>query len=141
MSGFSASVLAQSALIADMNERVLDFLQQQQVEARTANHVALIVEEVLSNIGTHGQCTDRPVRVALEVEADRVEGEIVDSGAPFDPREAPEPDLDGGAGERPIGGLGLFLVRRFSSALEYVSRNGQNYLHFAVAREPPPGGK
>jgi anti-sigma regulatory factor (Ser/Thr protein kinase) len=70
-----------------------------------------------------------------------VTGEIVDSGIPFDPRDAPEPDLAQSAGERPVGGLGLFLVRRFSSALEYASRNGENYLHFVVARQPQTGGQ
>jgi anti-sigma regulatory factor (Ser/Thr protein kinase) len=141
MSGFSASVLAQPSLIADLNERVLGFLHQQQVEPRAASHVALIVEEVLTNIGTHGQCADKPVRIALTVDRERVTGEIVDRGIPFDPRDAPEPELAQGAGERPLGGLGLFLVRRFSSALEYASRNGENYLHFAVARGPGAGGQ
>jgi len=141
MSGFSASVLAQPSLIADLNERVLGFLHQQQVEPRAASHVALIVEEVLTNIGTHGQCADKPVRIALTVDPERVTGEIVDSGIPFDPRDAPEPDLAQSAGERPVGGLGLFLVRRFSSALEYASRNGENYLHFVVARQPQTGGQ
>lgn len=141
MNGFSASVLAQPALIADLNERVLEFLQQQQVDPRAANHVALIVEEVLTNIGTHGKCADKPVRIELTVDREGVTGEIVDSGIPFDPRDAPEPDLAQGAGERPVGGLGLFLVRRFSSALEYASRNGENYLHFVVAYQPRVGGQ
>jgi anti-sigma regulatory factor (Ser/Thr protein kinase) len=141
MTGFSASVLAQPALIADLNERVLAFLQEQQVDARAANHVGLIVEEVLTNIGTHGRCPDKPVRIVLTVEPDQVRGEVVDSGIPFDPRAAPEPNLAQSAGERPVGGLGLFLVRRFSSALEYASRNGENYLHFAVARQPWAGGE
>jgi len=141
MSAFSASILAQPALIADLNERVLAFLQEQNVDGRTANHVALIVEEVLTNIGTHGRCSDKPVRVALTADRERVTGEIVDSGIPFDPRDATEPDLAKDAGERPVGGLGLFLVRRFSSALEYARRNGENYLHFAVARQPDAGGR
>ena len=141
MSGFSASILAQPPLIADLNERVLAFLQEQNVDGRTASHVVLIVEEVLTNIGTHGQCADKPVRIALTADRERVTGEIVDSGIPFDPRAAPEPELAQSAGERPLGGLGLFLVRRVSSALEYASRNGENYLHFAVARQPDAGGR
>jgi anti-sigma regulatory factor (Ser/Thr protein kinase) len=64
-----------------------------------------------------------------------VTGEIIDSGSPFDPREAPEPDLDSNTTERRVGGLGLFLVRRFASALEYAQRNGENYTTFAVPRE------
>jgi serine/threonine-protein kinase RsbW len=141
MKGFTASVLAQPALVADLNERVLDFLHQQQVEQPAASHVALVVEEVLTNIGTHGQCADKPVRVALTVDRERVTGEIVDSGIPFDPCDAPEPDIAQSADERPIGGLGLFLVRRVSSALEYATRNGENYLHFVVARQPRAGGQ
>jgi serine/threonine-protein kinase RsbW len=59
---------------------------------------------------------------------------VVDRGAAFDPRGAPEPDLDMPADERPVGGPGLFLVRKFSASLEYASQNGENVTRFAVTR-------
>lgn len=134
MGEFRASVLAQPDAISNLTGTMLEFLKEQGVESRTAHHVALIVEELLTNVGTHGGCPDRPARVTLRVEPSQVSGEVVDSGDPFDPRTGPEPDLDIAAADRQAGGLGLFLVRNFASALEYVQRNGENYTTFTVPR-------
>jgi anti-sigma regulatory factor (Ser/Thr protein kinase) len=134
MSEFRISALAQPDAISALTDRLLGFLDEQQVEPRAAHHVALIVEELLTNVGTHGNCRDTPAKLCVSVEPTRVVGELIDSGSPFDPREAPEPELETDAADRPIGGLGLFLVREFASALEYARRNGENYTTFAVPR-------
>jgi anti-sigma regulatory factor (Ser/Thr protein kinase) len=134
MGDFRASVVAEPDAISELTGRLLSFLAAEKVEPRAAHHVALIVEELLTNVGTHGHGRGRPARMSIKVEPDRVSGEIVDSGTPFDPRTAPAPDLDSEAAERPVGGLGLFLVRRFASALEYARRNGENYTTFTVPR-------
>lgn len=134
MSAFTASVLAQPEAISDLTERLLRFLEDQGVDSRAAHHVALIAEELLTNIGTHGNCRDTPARVSVTVAPEEIRGEVVDGGSAFDPREAPEPDLTSDIADRPVGGLGLFLVRRFASALEYIRRNGENYTSFVVPR-------
>lgn len=134
MSTFTASVLAQPAAISDLTDQLLRFLEAQQVESRATHHVAMIVEELLTNVGTHGNCRDTPARVSISVAPEQVTGEVVDGGSPFDPREGPEPDLESAIHDRPVGGLGLFLVRRFTTALEYVRQNGENYTTFAVPR-------
>jgi serine/threonine-protein kinase RsbW len=134
MTAFTASVLARPEAISELTERLLGFLEAQQVDPRASHHVALVVEELLTNVGMHGNCRDLPARVSVAVAPAQVTGEVVDGGSPFDPREAPEPDLDSEAADRPVGGLGLFLVRRFTSALEYARRNGENYTTFAVPR-------
>jgi anti-sigma regulatory factor (Ser/Thr protein kinase) len=134
MSDFHAAVLPQPDAIAGLTGRVLAFLEEHKVEPRAAHHVALIVEELLTNVGTHGNCRETPARIRVGVEPDRVTGEIVDAGSPFDPRQTPDPELETDAADRPIGGLGLFLVRRFASTLEYAQRNGENYTTFAVPR-------
>lgn len=134
MSIFTASVLATSGPISELTEQILGFLQEQQVEARAAHHVALIVEELVTNVGTHGGCQDKPVRLSLTVEPSQVTGEIVDQARPFDPQQAPEPELEAGPENRRVGGLGLFLVRRFTSSLEYVHQNGENLTKFSVPR-------
>lgn len=139
MSTFTAAVLAQPGPISDLTDRMLRFLAEQRVEPRAAHHVALIVEELLTNIGTHGGSLEKPVRISLTVEAEQVMGEIVDAASPFDPHQAPDPDVESGAEDRTVGGLGLFLVRRFTSSLEYEHRNGENYTKFVVLRDEKAG--
>ena len=56
--------------------------------------------------------------------------EIVDGGTPFDPRQAPDPDLSGGIKEREIGGLGLYLIRQFAESIDYARRGEKNFTTF-----------
>jgi serine/threonine-protein kinase RsbW len=132
---FEASTLPTADGIAALTDRVIEFLEQQAVDVRAAHHTGLVLSEVLTNLATHGGCCDRPAKIAVTVGPDRVTGEIVDSGPPFDPRLAPEPSLDVSLDERPIGGLGLFLVRKLTSSLEYTRRNDENCMIFAIRRE------
>ena len=135
MSRFDASALPTAEGISDLTESVTAFLQEQHVDARATHHVALVLEEILTNLGTHGQCR-LPAAISLAVEAAEVRLQITEKGTPFDPRLAPEPALDIAA-DRPVGGLGLHLVRKLSSALEYVTKDGENCTTITIARRYP----
>jgi len=134
MNRLEASTLATPEAICALTERILTFLEEQQVDARATHHVAMVVEEVLTNLGTHGNCRETPARVTIAVEPKEVRGEVIDSGPPFDPRQAPDPDINAPIENREVGGIGLYLVRQLSSALEYTHRNGENCTTFAIAR-------
>jgi anti-sigma regulatory factor (Ser/Thr protein kinase) len=134
MNQLTSNVLPKPEAISKLTDSIMDFLQAQHVDARATHHVALIVEEILTNLGTHGHSGDRPARITVTVGPAGVEGEIVDSGSPFDPREAPAPDLDLAPEDRAAGGLGLFLVRQLSCKFEHEYKNGENRTLFAVAR-------
>jgi anti-sigma regulatory factor (Ser/Thr protein kinase) len=131
---FEASILATPEAIADLTERIMTFLDARGVEDRPTHHTALILDEILTNLGTHGECLNHPAKIAVIVEPEKVTGEIVDIGPPFDPRLAPDPSFDLAPSDRPIGGLGLYLVRKLSCSLEYTRRNGENCMVFAVSR-------
>ena len=53
---------------------------------------------------------------------------VEDDGLPFNPLEAPEPDLDSPIETRQIGGLGIHLVRNVTDGLEYRRNEGRNRL-------------
>ena len=135
MTRFQASTLPNADGIAALTDQVIEFLEQHAVDARAVHHTGLVLSEVLTNLATHGGCSDRAAKIAVTIGPDRVTGEIVDSGPPFDPRLAPEPSLDVSLDERPIGGLGLFLVRKLTCTLEYARRNDENCMIFAIRRE------
>jgi anti-sigma regulatory factor (Ser/Thr protein kinase) len=78
--------------------------------------------------------TDEPATVHISIEPDRIIADVIDAGPPFDPRSAPDPDLSGPVEERCIGGLGLFLMRKLVSELDYVRSAGCNRTSFAVTR-------
>ena len=61
---------------------------------------------------------------------------IADSGKPFDPLEdAPVPDVDAPIDERPIGGLGIYLVRNMMDDMQYRREGDRNYITLVANRE------
>jgi anti-sigma regulatory factor (Ser/Thr protein kinase) len=131
---FDTEVLATPDAVAALVDEVTAFLHDHKVGPRAAHHVALVIEEVVINLGMHGNCRDKPARIKLEVAAAEVRGEIIDTGPPFDPRQLPDPDIEAPLADRPIGGLGLYLIRKLSSTFEYAHRDGQNSTTFVIAR-------
>ena len=53
---------------------------------------------------------------------------IKDSGIPFDPTTKDDVDTTLSADERPIGGLGIFLVRQIMDSINYERVGKQNVL-------------
>ena len=53
---------------------------------------------------------------------------IRDKGKPFDPTAQDEADTTLSLEERPIGGLGIYLVRQLMDSINYERIDGQNVL-------------
>lgn len=80
------------------------------------------LDEVAVNIVEHGYAggPPGPIRVALTGGPGRVSMTIADRARPFDPAQAPPPDLTSDLDERPIGGLGWHIVRHLADELRYA---------------------
>lgn len=83
----------------------------------------LVVDEVCSNIVVHGYEGLEPetITVSFAVDGDDIVITITDHAPPFDPRNAPMPNLDAPASERQPGGLGWYLIRELVDRIEYES--------------------
>jgi len=81
----------------------------------------LALEELFVNSLNHGGCAgmENAVQVRLQLLDRAVHLEFSDRGQPFNPLEVPEPDLDARLEDRPVGGLGLHLVRQIMRNVEY----------------------
>ena len=72
--------------------------------------------------------------MTLGHEGGRVTAEVEDDGRPFDPfADAPTPDLEQSLDERPVGGLGVHLIRSFMEEVGY-RREGERNLVSLTAR-------
>ena len=90
--------------------------------------VNLVLDELWVNVVHYSGATG-DVEISLDTDADEVRLEIADDGRPFDPlTETVEPDIDAPLEDRPIGGLGIFLVREMMDDLRYKRENGKNRL-------------
>jgi len=52
--------------------------------------------------------------------------EVIDDGRAFNPLEVPAPDLSLAMRDRPIGGLGIHLLRELADEVKYERRDGTN---------------
>ncbi len=121
-------------------ERAQTWLEEvAEVDARAAMHVALTLDELLTNAATHGGAAGQRAEVHLRVEADRVAVEITDPAAPYDPRAAPAADLDARLEDKRIGGLGVHLVMKLSQELAYSRDKDRNRTKYWIARSLPGG--
>jgi anti-sigma regulatory factor (Ser/Thr protein kinase) len=108
--------------------------RQYHLGRKKARGLEVAAEEVLVNIcsyaypDTAGMVTIRccrPDDTCLAVE-------IIDKGAPFNPLQAPDPDLDLSLEERPVGGLGIFMARQLTDEIRYDRKDGCNILTLMV---------
>ncbi len=53
---------------------------------------------------------------------------IVDNGTPFDPTAKQDADITRDINDRPVGGLGIFMVKKIMDEVSYKRENGQNIL-------------
>jgi serine/threonine-protein kinase RsbW len=134
---WAGDVMVEPRAISALTTQAMDFLDAAGVDAGCSHRVGLILDEILTNLATHGGGAATSASVLLEIQDERVRAEIVDCGAPFDPRTAVAPDTRMSAEERPLGGLGLMLVHRVACGLGYERRGDRNWTAFAVARATP----
>jgi anti-sigma regulatory factor (Ser/Thr protein kinase) len=114
---------------------VMAFLDEELEKAdcmiKAQTQVDVAVDEVYTNIASYaypsvvGDAT-------IEFEVDDATGiasiTFRDQGIPYNPLEKEDPDINLPAEERPIGGLGIFLVRKLMDEVLYRYENGSNIL-------------
>jgi len=92
----------------------------------------LVYDELASNVANHARRAS-----ALEIEARTLRSGaavlvVRDDGAAFDPLARRRPRTDQALDERPIGGLGILLVRELAARAEYARRAGWNRLRIQL---------
>lgn len=102
-----------------------------------AHSLHLAIEEAVSNVMKHGYGGQAlPVKVSLEmVPPDRVRATIADCAPAYDPLARPEVDTSLPLEARPIGGLGVHLVKRLMHVTHYERKDLQNILTLELVLE------
>jgi serine/threonine-protein kinase RsbW/sigma-B regulation protein RsbU (phosphoserine phosphatase) len=92
--------------------------------------INLSLDEILTNTISYGY--DDAAEHGIEIEIAAADGQVTvtvrDDARAFDPTAAETPDLDADIDERPIGGLGIHLVRTLMDAVAYRRSGGRNHL-------------
>jgi sigma-B regulation protein RsbU (phosphoserine phosphatase) len=96
----------------------------------TTMQMNLALEEAVVNVMNYAYPagTEGKIHIEAQVNDIRLKFVITDSGVPFDPTVKGEADVTLSAEERPVGGLGIFLVRQIMDSINYERINDQNIL-------------
>ena len=90
----------------------------------------LALEEAVVNVMEYAYAPGTQGDVCIKTTANETQIEfiIIDSGIPFDPTKKEEVDITMSAEERPIGGLGIHLVREIMDTVNYEYKDNKNIL-------------
>ena len=109
-------------------ERLDLFGQEAQLPDDVVFRLTVALDEVVTNIVRHAFDSQGGHDILLGITVDErfVTAVVEDDGPPFDLRTVAPADIDAPIEFRPIGGLGVHLVRSLTHALEYRREGARN---------------
>lgn len=124
--------------LPSLHEALDDYSRKHHLPPRLVSDVQLALEEHLTNILSHGYDPNNPgpVTVRFQLEEDDLRVEVEDQGPPFNPLEHPAVDVNRPIEERPLGGLGIHLMRQLVEELEYRREGTSNVLTLRKRMHP-----
>ncbi len=91
----------------------------------------IAIEELFANICYYAYGDDGGsacIQIDVEEDPTAITIAFIDSGKPYDPLAKEDPDTTLSAEDRPIGGLGIFMVKKSMDDITYEYRNEKNIL-------------
>lgn len=115
------------------------FADEERLPSIVIGAVQVVLDELLSNTIKAGYPDGGPGRIeaAFEVIDDHLQITLVDDGIAFDPLERADPDTAAALEDRPIGGLGIYLVKQLMDRVDYERVGRQNRLRLVKSLEEP----
>lgn len=115
--------------LSELTSKIEELCNYANIKDEDKVKLLICAEEIFVNISTYAYPPKQgEVEISLKFSEEEVKMQFVDSGIKYNPLEAPKPDITLGVNERPIGGLGLFIVKNSMSSVEYTYENGKNIL-------------
>ncbi len=103
--------------------------------------VELVTEEAVINVFKYAYPRgDGKIRLRCMANGDGFVIEVTDWGGPFDATAQPDPDLTGPLEERPVGGRGIYLIKKMTDEMRYTRKGRQNILSLIIRKKGTSGG-
>lgn len=117
--------------IAEVVAFVEEQLENMGAGMKAQMQISIAVDELFANIANYaypnGEGT-ATVRVEASEDGKKAVITFIDSGIPYNPLEKEDPDITLSAEDRPIGGLGIFMVKKSMDDMIYRYEDNKNIL-------------
>lgn len=131
--GFRITIGVHRGEVARVNAAFAEFAAAHALPASIRRSMLVVLDELLHNTISYGFEGREGGEVSIEVELhpDRLSVTLTDDGKPFNPLGLPAPDTTLSVEQRPIGGLGIHLVRQMMDEVSYHRRTDHNVVTLA----------
>ena len=111
-------------------EKIEALAESWELSMPLAMNINLALEEAISNVIFYAFDDEKEhdIKIVLSLENKTLTIKIIDDGKPFDPTARQQPDISLPAEDRPIGGLGIFLIKKMMNNVTYTRHNNLNTL-------------
>ena len=124
----SASLEQMYSVLAGIGQ----LLERERCPENERRLMEISAEELFTNIASYAYGGDEGI-LRIEYGVSCLEGEsklavvrFMDQGIPFDPFDKEDPDFSLPIEQRPVGGLGIYMVKTFMDRLSYRREKGWN---------------
>lgn len=128
--------------LAALAEWLEHFADKNVLPAQARFRLDLVLTEAVTNVMDHGHLPEVKGRIELAclVQDQLIQVEITDDGPPFDPTARAPVVLPDCLAMATPGGLGIHLIRQYTSTLAYHRENACNVLRMTLPVEPASPG-
>ena len=127
----TVSVPASEANLIAVNNFINSHLEPYDIPVGLQTKIELVVEELFVNIAKYAY-KDNTGTVQIDCHVSQNPNVLhltfKDSGIPFNPLAKEDPDVTLSAEDREIGGLGIFLTKKYMDTIDYQYENKMNVL-------------
>lgn len=134
----TSSITLEASLenLGTINSFIHKWAKKASLSTHSENELLLAAEELYINIVRYAYPESLgKVTIHCRIDEDSLVLKIKDEGIPFNPLQLPEPHLVSCLKERKVGGLGVFLMRRFADNVKYEKQGKYNVLTLVKSKK------
>lgn len=124
-------VKAEVENLDDVTRFIETQLEENDCSPKIQMQLSVAVEELFVNIAHYAYGSEEgyaTIQTKILENPRRISITFIDSGLPYNPLEKPDPDITLSAEDRPIGGLGIYMVKKTVNDIFYEYTDGKNIL-------------
>lgn len=125
------TIPAEIKSIAKAISPIIGTLEDAEADFVLTNKIEVAIDEILTNISLHAYAPGSgniDIDYSLEEDQRLFTVIITDEGVAFNPLEKEDPDVSLSEKERPIGGLGIYIVKNVMDEVTYSRVGNKNVL-------------